>query len=157
MLDTDLVPKSIVEKWLKHLRNEFPAVAFKASTQTQKQHLVSRQHLDVNPSLFVYRLAIKTMEWYYISRHQVDWAVQNHVIFDYVKLTSNEQAHLSPWGNICCDCFNWKQKNENQNFNEALYIEIFKVGNKNIWFKMSLWVFSTACNRFSNNSSRFKC
>jgi len=37
----DLVPKDIVQKWLKYLRNEFPAVAFKASTQNQKQKLVS--------------------------------------------------------------------------------------------------------------------
>ena len=37
----DLVPRDIVEKWLKHLRNEFPTVAFKASTQNQKQNLVS--------------------------------------------------------------------------------------------------------------------
>ena len=29
-----------MEAWLKHLRNEFPTVAFKASTQTQKQNLV---------------------------------------------------------------------------------------------------------------------
>lgn len=35
----DLVPASVVDKWLKHLRNEFPTIAFKASTQTQKQHL----------------------------------------------------------------------------------------------------------------------
>ena len=35
----DLVPATVVEKWLKHLRNEFPTIAFKASTQTQKQHL----------------------------------------------------------------------------------------------------------------------
>ncbi|EDO31027.1 predicted protein, partial [Nematostella vectensis] len=35
----DLVPKDIAEKWLKYLRNEFPAVIFKASTQTQKQNL----------------------------------------------------------------------------------------------------------------------
>jgi len=35
----DLVPKDNAEKWLKHLRNEFPAVAFKASTQTQKNKL----------------------------------------------------------------------------------------------------------------------
>ncbi|XP_065829635.1 guanine nucleotide-binding protein-like 3 homolog isoform X2 [Oscarella lobularis] len=35
----DLVPTKNVELWLKHLRNEFPTVAFKASTQTQKQHL----------------------------------------------------------------------------------------------------------------------
>ena len=38
--DADLVPTKNVELWLKHLRNEFPTVAFKASTQTQKQHLV---------------------------------------------------------------------------------------------------------------------
>ena len=36
----DLVPKENVEKWLKYLRNEFPTVAFKASTQTQQEHLV---------------------------------------------------------------------------------------------------------------------
>ncbi|NP_001161618.1 nucleostemin-like protein [Saccoglossus kowalevskii] len=35
----DLIPKELIEKWLKHLRNEFPTVAFKASTQTQKQNL----------------------------------------------------------------------------------------------------------------------
>jgi nuclear GTP-binding protein len=36
----DLVPKEIAEKWLKYLRNEFPAIIFKSSTQTQKQNLV---------------------------------------------------------------------------------------------------------------------
>lgn len=36
----DLVPKDVVQSWLKHLRNEFPTVAFKASTQTQKHNLV---------------------------------------------------------------------------------------------------------------------
>lgn len=35
----DLVPREIVDKWLKYLRNEFPTVAFKASTQAQKQKL----------------------------------------------------------------------------------------------------------------------
>ncbi|XP_065674255.1 guanine nucleotide-binding protein-like 3 homolog isoform X4 [Hydra vulgaris] len=35
----DLVPKDIVEKWLKYLRNTLPAVAFKASTQDQKSKL----------------------------------------------------------------------------------------------------------------------
>lgn len=35
----DLVPREIVDKWLKYLRNEFPTVAFKASTQAQKQNL----------------------------------------------------------------------------------------------------------------------
>ncbi|KAJ1095092.1 hypothetical protein NDU88_000262 [Pleurodeles waltl] len=35
----DLVSKEIVEKWLKYLRNEFPTVAFKASTQQQNKNL----------------------------------------------------------------------------------------------------------------------
>ena len=35
----DLVPKEATEKWLKYLRREYPTVAFKASTQGQKDHL----------------------------------------------------------------------------------------------------------------------
>ncbi|XP_069798857.1 guanine nucleotide-binding protein-like 3-like protein [Dendropsophus ebraccatus] len=35
----DLVSKPIVDKWLKYLRNEFPTVAFKASTQQQNKNL----------------------------------------------------------------------------------------------------------------------
>ncbi|CAG5124217.1 unnamed protein product [Candidula unifasciata] len=35
----DLVPKENVEAWLKHLRKELPAIAFKASTQQQRDHL----------------------------------------------------------------------------------------------------------------------
>lgn len=35
----DLVPREVVEQWLKYLRNEFPTVAFKASTQSQRSHL----------------------------------------------------------------------------------------------------------------------
>lgn len=38
---SDLVPREIVDQWLKYLRNEFPTIAFKASTQSQKQNLVS--------------------------------------------------------------------------------------------------------------------
>lgn len=30
-----------MDQWLKYLRNEFPTIAFKASTQSQKQNLVS--------------------------------------------------------------------------------------------------------------------
>jgi nuclear GTP-binding protein len=37
----DLVPRENVEVWLKHLRNEFPTLAFKASTQIQQTNLVS--------------------------------------------------------------------------------------------------------------------
>lgn len=39
-LIVDLVSKEIVEKWIKYLRNEFPTVAFKASTQQQNKNLV---------------------------------------------------------------------------------------------------------------------
>uniref|UniRef100_A0A3Q4BAB8 Uncharacterized protein n=1 Tax=Mola mola TaxID=94237 RepID=A0A3Q4BAB8_MOLML len=35
----DLVSKEIVEKWISYLRNEFPTVAFKASTQQQNKNL----------------------------------------------------------------------------------------------------------------------
>ncbi len=31
----DLVPRDVVQRWLKYLRNEFPTVAFKASTQAR--------------------------------------------------------------------------------------------------------------------------
>ena len=43
----DLVPRPNVEEWLKHLRSEFPAVAFKASTQSQKENLVSADRPSV--------------------------------------------------------------------------------------------------------------
>ncbi|XP_021767487.1 guanine nucleotide-binding protein-like NSN1 [Chenopodium quinoa] len=35
----DLVPREAVEKWLKYLREELPAVAFKCSTQEQRSNL----------------------------------------------------------------------------------------------------------------------
>ncbi|XP_004363980.2 Gnl3l protein [Capsaspora owczarzaki ATCC 30864] len=35
----DLVPREVVEKWLKHFRLEFPTIAFKASTQSQRTNL----------------------------------------------------------------------------------------------------------------------
>ncbi|MQM05004.1 hypothetical protein Taro_037805 [Colocasia esculenta] len=35
----DLVPREAVEKWLKYLREELPAVAFKCSTQAQRSNL----------------------------------------------------------------------------------------------------------------------
>ncbi|CAN8002180.1 unnamed protein product, partial [Ixodes hexagonus] len=35
----DLIPRDNLERWLKHLRNELPTVAFKASTQSQRNNL----------------------------------------------------------------------------------------------------------------------
>ena len=37
----DLVPKEVVEAWLKHLRYSFPTLPFKSSTQSQRKHLSS--------------------------------------------------------------------------------------------------------------------
>ncbi|XP_066470431.1 guanine nucleotide-binding protein-like 3-like protein [Tiliqua scincoides] len=42
----DLVSKEVVAKWLKYLRNEFPTVAFKASTQQQSKNL-QQSHVPV--------------------------------------------------------------------------------------------------------------
>lgn len=39
----DLVPKEVVERWMKYLRNELPTVAFKSSTQSQSQHLSQKK------------------------------------------------------------------------------------------------------------------
>lgn len=41
-----MVPREIVEQWLKYLRNFFPTIAFKASTQTQRTNL-SRAKISV--------------------------------------------------------------------------------------------------------------
>ena len=35
----DLVPRENVEKWLKYLRHDFPTLAFKSSTQSQRKNL----------------------------------------------------------------------------------------------------------------------
>lgn len=35
----DLVPREAAQKWLKYLREELPAVAFKCSTQEQRSNL----------------------------------------------------------------------------------------------------------------------
>ncbi|KAG0003707.1 Guanine nucleotide-binding protein-like 3, partial [Modicella reniformis] len=35
----DLAPRENVESWLKYLRNEYPTIAFKASTQNQRTNL----------------------------------------------------------------------------------------------------------------------
>lgn len=40
----DLVSRENLEAWLKYLRNEFPTVAFKASTQQQRSHLGQHGH-----------------------------------------------------------------------------------------------------------------
>ncbi|XP_029948436.1 guanine nucleotide-binding protein-like 3 [Salarias fasciatus] len=39
----DLVPKDIVEKWIRCLQKEFPVVAFKASTQVQDKTVTARK------------------------------------------------------------------------------------------------------------------
>ena len=35
----DLIPRDNLDKWLKYLRNEFPTIAFRCSTQNQRDRL----------------------------------------------------------------------------------------------------------------------
>ncbi len=44
----DLVPPEVARAWLAYLRKDFPTVAFKASTQQQREHLSSRGGAAVN-------------------------------------------------------------------------------------------------------------
>ncbi|XP_031278349.1 guanine nucleotide-binding protein-like NSN1 [Pistacia vera] len=46
----DLVPREAVEKWLKYLREELPAVAFKCSTQEQRSNLGWKSSKASKPS-----------------------------------------------------------------------------------------------------------
>lgn len=46
----DLVPREAVEKWLKYLREELPAVAFKCSTQEQRSNLGWKSSKAAKPS-----------------------------------------------------------------------------------------------------------
>lgn len=48
----DLVPKEVVEKWLKYLREELPTVAFKCSTQKQQKNL-GQKKLDLKKDVAV--------------------------------------------------------------------------------------------------------
>ena len=43
-----------MDQWLKYLRNEFPTIVFKASTQSQKQNLVSELIANRPRSIYQY-------------------------------------------------------------------------------------------------------
>lgn len=47
----DLVPRDILDKWLKYLKRTTPAIAFKASTQTQKQKLGQKKFSKTSNAL----------------------------------------------------------------------------------------------------------
>lgn len=49
-LSLDLVPRESAETWLKYLREEFPAVAFKCSTQEQRSNLGWKSSKASKPS-----------------------------------------------------------------------------------------------------------
>lgn len=49
--NSDLVPRESVEKWLKYLREEFPTVAFKCSTQQQKSNLGRSKKIKTSNTL----------------------------------------------------------------------------------------------------------
>ena len=61
----DLVPKEVVERWMKYLRNEFPTVAFKSSTQSQSQHLVG--HVTSCCRSEVFLLVLKSQKKFALS------------------------------------------------------------------------------------------
>ena len=44
LLLIDLIPREMITSWLKHLRNQFPTVAIKSSTQVQREKIVSLLH-----------------------------------------------------------------------------------------------------------------
>lgn len=46
MNKVDLIPRDNLQQWLQYLRNEFPTIAFKASTQTQQANL-GRSNADI--------------------------------------------------------------------------------------------------------------
>jgi hypothetical protein len=39
-ISLDLIPRNNLNQWLKYLRNEFPTIAFRSSTQNQRDRLV---------------------------------------------------------------------------------------------------------------------
>ena len=61
----DLVPKEVVERWMKYLRNEFPTVAFKSSTQSQSQNLVG--HMTGCCCSEVFLLVLKSQKKFALS------------------------------------------------------------------------------------------
>ena len=48
----DLVPKENTQAWLKYLRNQYPTVAFKSSTQNQNEKLVSHKFNKITQTSF---------------------------------------------------------------------------------------------------------
>jgi len=40
IISLDLIPRNNLNQWLKYLRNEFPTIAFRSSTQNQRDRLV---------------------------------------------------------------------------------------------------------------------
>jgi ribosome biogenesis GTPase A len=60
MLFSDLVPKIVIQKWLTYLRNEFPTIAFKCSTQKQRKKIGQKKGKKTNKILIF--LIIKLFE-----------------------------------------------------------------------------------------------
>ena len=59
----DLVPREIVEQWLKVLQSQFPAVAFKASTQNQRSNLVSSLNIQFSSLLHGFLFVVSEAWW----------------------------------------------------------------------------------------------
>ena len=90
---TDLIPRENVEDWLRYLRNEFPTIAFKASTQTQSDNLV-RKLLHMLPLGDLFPI---NLYYVYLFRKNNIWPTS----------WRKDMMIFSKYGNIRFSCILW--------------------------------------------------
>ncbi|KAJ2007084.1 nuclear GTP-binding protein nug1, partial [Coemansia thaxteri] len=81
----DLVPREVVEKWLAYLRHEFPTLAFKASTQEQRNNLGqagagTKKVANLNTSVCVGAESIIQLLKNYSRNHKIKTSITVGVI-----------------------------------------------------------------------------
>ncbi|KAJ2897413.1 nuclear GTP-binding protein nug1 [Coemansia aciculifera] len=81
----DLVPRDVVEKWLAYLRHEYPTLAFKASTQEQRNNLGhagagTKKVANLNTSVCVGAESIIQLLKNYSRNHKIKTSITVGVI-----------------------------------------------------------------------------
>ncbi|KAJ2754821.1 nuclear GTP-binding protein nug1 [Coemansia pectinata] len=81
----DLVPREVVEKWLTYLRHEYPTLAFKASTQEQRNNLGhagagAKKVANLNTSVCVGAESIIQLLKNYSRNHKIKTSITVGVI-----------------------------------------------------------------------------
>ncbi|KAJ2419917.1 nuclear GTP-binding protein nug1, partial [Coemansia sp. RSA 2531] len=81
----DLVPREVVEKWLAYLRHEYPTLAFKASTQEQRNNLGhagagTKKVANLNTSVCVGAESIIQLLKNYSRNHKIKTSITVGVI-----------------------------------------------------------------------------